>query len=759
MWSSDHRYKAFISYSHGDRACAAWLHRAIESYRLPSKLVGTATAIGPVPQRLAPIFKDRDELAAAGDLGAELRQALAASQFLIVVCSRAAARSPWVDREIRTFKMSHADMFVLAVIADGEPFASRLPGRESEECFPPALRFQVDPSGQLTAEPAEPIAADLRPGGDGRRLTRLKLAAGLAGVSLDQLVQREAQRRTHRASLTATAASLLAMIMTALTLVAVDARRDAEQRRDQAEGLVEYMLGDLRQKLEPVGRLEVLDGVGERAIAYYAEQDADELDADALGRRSRALHLIGEVRNLRGDTKGALEVFHQASETTAELLARAPDDDQRVFDHAQSIFWVGFVAWQRGEAKRAERAFVSYGDLARRLVNLDPTREDWQAEIGYANSNLGTLLLEQGRAAEALKAFETAHAALNRLDRNKREYVIELASIEGWIAKSHEHLGAIGAALAARHRQLALFRAMRGGTDDMEAQEGIGVGVTEIGRLELARGGIAASLVRCAEGTRLWRRLIETDRTNTRWREQAAMAELRFTEALAAAGRLDEARARLVAADHLIAALLQADSAVVLWQINLRGRAELIAARLARPEQRGERLQSLGRFLAQAEGLRQAGRIDDDEKLALLGGAYLAQGDLLAAEGAAAKAAASWQRAATLLAPFEHRSYAIGATRLAAAWLRLGDADGAQRIIASQVWQTDYRSPEFAALIDRLPGSVRRLASQPRWRSRHAERQHQRRQRKLRQLQSRPTQPERCRSQSDDPVHAADAGL
>ena len=48
---------------------------------------------------------------------------------------------------------------------------------------------------------------------------------------------------------------------------------EAKRRRVQAEGLIEFMLGDLRKKLQPVGRLDVLDAVGEKAFAYYAAQD------------------------------------------------------------------------------------------------------------------------------------------------------------------------------------------------------------------------------------------------------------------------------------------------------------------------------------------------------------------------------------------------------------------------------------------------------------------------------------------------------
>ena len=72
-------YRAFLSYSHSDRSKAAWLHRTLESYRVPSKLIGMPTAFGPVPARLSPVFRDREELSAAGNLGESIESALARS--------------------------------------------------------------------------------------------------------------------------------------------------------------------------------------------------------------------------------------------------------------------------------------------------------------------------------------------------------------------------------------------------------------------------------------------------------------------------------------------------------------------------------------------------------------------------------------------------------------------------------------------------------------------------------------------------------
>ena len=55
------RYWAFISYSHRDAAFGRRLHRRLETYALPRRLVGRETAQGTVPKKLAPIFRDREE--------------------------------------------------------------------------------------------------------------------------------------------------------------------------------------------------------------------------------------------------------------------------------------------------------------------------------------------------------------------------------------------------------------------------------------------------------------------------------------------------------------------------------------------------------------------------------------------------------------------------------------------------------------------------------------------------------------------------
>ena len=191
------KYKAFISYSHRDRQTAEWLHQSLENYQIPKQLIGSPGRDGAIPKRLFPIFRDRDELSTSSDLSIEIQEALEQSANLIVICSKSGARSRWVNQEIILFKKLGRARRVHALIIDGEPNAIS----PDEECFPQALRYKVDADGNvIDGQLEEPIAADLRPEGDGKEDAKIKLLAGILGISFNSLRQREvvAARRRRR---------------------------------------------------------------------------------------------------------------------------------------------------------------------------------------------------------------------------------------------------------------------------------------------------------------------------------------------------------------------------------------------------------------------------------------------------------------------------------------------------------------------------------------------------------------------------------
>jgi len=248
---AEKKYWAFLSYSHRDTRLCEWVHRELETYQVPRRLVGRDTREGKTPSRLFPVFRDRDELPGSAELGKNLAQALEQSRYLIVICSPAAARSRWVNEEIRQFKALGGEHRVLALIIDGEPNATDKPDSGLLECFPEALKYRVDTSGNLTAERVEPIAADIRKGRESRSTALLRLIAGLLGVPFDELRQRDQERKR----------SAMAWRLTAgLILVA------------SLAGAANWKYREMRlERLEELGREAMLQSRPSHAAVYLAE--------------------------------------------------------------------------------------------------------------------------------------------------------------------------------------------------------------------------------------------------------------------------------------------------------------------------------------------------------------------------------------------------------------------------------------------------------------------------------------------------------
>jgi tetratricopeptide (TPR) repeat protein len=662
---------AFLSYSSHDRAAAIWIQRSLETYRVPQRLLGRMTPAGPAPRRFRPIFRDRTELAADPDLTAQITSALRKSAYLIVLCSPHAASSHWVDEEITLFRSLHDSSRILSVILDGSP------ENEHEGCFPPALRYRSIASAPRRAEP---IAADLRTGGDGRHMVRLKLVAGMLGVGLDELVRRDAQRR-NRQLVAVTTASLGGLaVMAILAAAAVIGRNEAQRQRAQAEGLIEFMLTDLRKKLEPGGRLDAMDGVSSEALRYYSAQKPADLDAQSLGRRARALRLMGEITLQRGDLSDALIDFEQAAATTAELLERSPEDGQIIFNQAQNVFWVGEIARQRGNIAKSEVSFRSYLDLARRLTRIDPRNDDWWAEVAYAESALGVLFLQEGRAPEAYDAFALSLGVVEGLSHRKPDdpsLQVELGQGHAWLADALQKQGRLAETRSHAETELKIYRAILAKDPTIRQAKFSTIDALQtIGRLAALQGNKEAALEAFNESSQRAEALLDGERDNMDSVAVAALTHVTTGETFLASGSLDPARAAQRRADELLKAVLAHDSGVALWR-NYRDRADLLAAAIAAASGEPDRALLLDRAVLARLDKPESAK-PNTEAFWLLSRALLQTGDDLAALRRSAEAKEQWNVVIkNLSGPIENYEPRLIEVLASAEW-RLGRTADAQ---------------------------------------------------------------------------------
>jgi hypothetical protein len=214
----------------------------------------------PLPRRLLPIFRDADELPGASNLGAKLEEALLASRCLIVVCSPRSAQSKWVDQEIRTVQAAGGGDRIFAVIVDGEPNAAD----PTRECFPPSLRLGA----------AEPLACDPRESGEGKSSCKLRLIAGMLGLSFDELKQRERQRRIRRAIVASVVALVLAAGFGAIWSYSARQSSIAESRRravESQQSLSQDPVRGLELALEAAGSAPTIEAGRALAMALTSQ--------------------------------------------------------------------------------------------------------------------------------------------------------------------------------------------------------------------------------------------------------------------------------------------------------------------------------------------------------------------------------------------------------------------------------------------------------------------------------------------------------
>lgn len=434
---ADYKYRAFLSYSHRDRAAVASLHYALEGYRVPRKLVGRPTTVGPVPRRLTPIFRDREELSAAPDLSRLILDALEKSLFLIVVCSPAAAASRWVNQEILAFKRHHGEDRVLAVVVAGEPNISSWDHTAPDECFPRALRFQIGAHGRLTHHPAEPIAADMRKGQDQRRLARFKLIAGLTGLTLDQIVRRETQRQARRLAIIAIV-SLLGMILAGGLAIYANSRRiEANEQRTIAEreaatarATSDYLIGTFtitNPATENPRTITVFSMLGQSAARVRTElADQPIVQARLVYALAQAYNNLGLFEDARRMIEGSRPAIQRAGGegVGAELMLASTYLGLGELDRASAAVSQAerqiaadpgtLPEWQAMALVTRGRIRIATQDIKGGLADFDHALAIYRANPNTPPRRIAALLQNRGLVLSDDGQFAAAEASLDQ---------------------------------------------------------------------------------------------------------------------------------------------------------------------------------------------------------------------------------------------------------------------------------------------------------------------------------------------------------
>jgi eukaryotic-like serine/threonine-protein kinase len=361
------------------------------------------------------------------------------------------------------------------------------------------------------------------------------------------------RRRTRFAVLAFVALVLIASAIRYVVDV-TEARRDAERRRRQAEELVSFMVGDLRTKLEAVGRLDVLDGAASRALDYFASLSPEELNDGDLHKNALALAQLGEVRLNEGKLDAAVKMFTESVRFASAATERNPKQEEWQLALSNGHFWLGEALRQRGDTAGTLRHFREYLEISKRLAAAHPGNAKYEAEVSYGHGNVGAAYEAAGDAHGALAEYRRALeidrrrlAGTPRDEKTQEDLAISLNRV-GVIRQS---LGDVRDAARMYDEERALRRRLLAAApDDARRVNGLAISCAYTGTLQQMTGDRKAALASFREELALSKQLSDRDPANLSMRRNRAIAQSRVAVLM-----IDELQTALKLNDAAIAEL------------------------------------------------------------------------------------------------------------------------------------------------------------------------------------------------------------
>ncbi|MYM81949.1 AAA family ATPase [Duganella sp. FT50W] len=327
----------------------------------------------------------------------------------------------------------------------------------------------------------------------------------------------------------------LAVLAGALGLTARSAQTQAEAHRTEAEGLMAYMLGEFVDKLRPLGKLDLLDSVSNRALQYLSDPARGGTSDSALAQRAKSLQVLSEVKIARADPVGAKTALLAGRDILRMQLKARPTDLTLLKTSGENAFWLGQIHLDQKEWDKSQAYFEEYRDYADRQAAMAPDDVSSWIEQSYAHNNLGSLALRRGDAARAAQEFALSVALKTRAHAaTPKDKVLagDLADSLSWQASAQMALGELVAAEALHGQELALLQDLRDAyPEDILWANRMGLALSMRSQLRLARGDSKTSQDDLEQALALLKATVNIDPSNRNSQRNFHLIQLRLIEA------------------------------------------------------------------------------------------------------------------------------------------------------------------------------------------------------------------------------------
>lgn len=229
------------------------------------------------------------------------------------------------------------------------------------------------------------------------------------------------RRRARKVVMTVSAALVLAVAAAIYGFVeygrAEGEKRNAEaatkratSARNEAQNVMEFMLFDLPEKLDGIGRLDLLDDVNRRTLDYYKSHSNDK---DAQRGYSAALRNKGDILYGRGDLPGALDTYEKAFKIIKDVANQDPANVKVEHDLWESGQKIGTVLLDQHKFQDAKKCLDDGLLISEDLTKKDPANLEWQVNLCESYDKVGEALRQNAQyLLDSAERFDSSGDAI-----------------------------------------------------------------------------------------------------------------------------------------------------------------------------------------------------------------------------------------------------------------------------------------------------------------------------------------------------------
>ncbi|WP_119967749.1 winged helix-turn-helix domain-containing protein [Shewanella japonica] len=221
-----------------------------------------------------------------------------------------------------------------------------------------------------------------------------------------------------------------------------EAERMAQQKRQAAEDLLGFMVGDFADKMRGIGRMDLLDGINNKALEYFSDASNPSdtnLSFEARFQHGQTLEAMGEVAYSRGKTIEAKEALLASREKLTALLIEQPEHFELLKTLGANAFWLGQLDYDQSDWQAAKTWFEQYLAYSQTMYEIAPDNNEAIMELSYANNSLGSISINQQKFDVANDFFQQSLAlkqnALIKQPQNT-QLIADIADTRSWLANA-----------------------------------------------------------------------------------------------------------------------------------------------------------------------------------------------------------------------------------------------------------------------------------------------------------------------------------